>query len=311
MERRTGGAAVLALVAASLLWGTTGTAASLLPAEVSPLATGAATMGVGGALLFLVTARGAVAVLREREPRRWALIGAVGVVAYPLTFYPGMHLAGVAIGNVVALGSGPLFAALLEWMLERRRPTARWAASTVLAIAGIALLGASRLAEAGHRQESGAGEQPLAGIGLALVAGLAYALYSYASTRALAVVDAGRPSRDVMGAMFGVGAIPLLVLLAAIGAPLLHEASSIGIAAYLAIGPMLVAYLLFGIALRRVSSSTATTITLLEPVVATVLAVTVVGERLSPLGWVGMACVLAGLVLLVTARRGSGAARHA
>jgi len=55
--------------------------------------------------------------------------------------------------------------------------------------------------------------------------------------------------------------------------------------------------------LRSVRSSTATTITLLEPVVATVLAVIVVGERLSLLGWAGFALVLVGLAVLVTARR--------
>jgi DME family drug/metabolite transporter len=37
-------------------------------------------------------------------------------------------------------------------------------------------------------------------------------------------------------------------------------------------------------------------------VVATILAVTVVGEHLDPLGWIGIALVLAGIVTLVTAR---------
>ena len=46
-----------ALVLASVLWGTTGTAASFLPDDVSPLAIGASTMTVGGALLFVVSLR--------------------------------------------------------------------------------------------------------------------------------------------------------------------------------------------------------------------------------------------------------------
>ena len=99
--------------------------------------------------------------------------------------------------------------------------------------------------------------------------------------------------------MFG----PPWVLLVT-GGPLLQSWNTIGIAAYLAIGPMFVAYMLFGIGLRSIRSSAATTITLLEPVVATVLAVVVVGERLAPVGWVGLGLVLAGLTVLVTARRG-------
>ena len=137
---------------------------------------------------------------------------------------------------------------------------------------------------------------------LALLAGLAYALYTYASGRA--VRTGTHPSRGVMGSMFGVGAVALLPVLLITGAPLLQSAQTVGIAAYLAIGPMFLAYLLFGIGLRGIPSSTVTTITLLEPVVATVLAVLVVGERLALVGWVGFALVLAGLTVLVSARRG-------
>ncbi|MEO8261957.1 MAG: EamA family transporter [Pseudolysinimonas sp.] len=300
---------VFALVLASLLWGTTGTTASFLPDDVSPLAVGASTMGIGGLLLFAATARASIAVLRDPVARRWVLIGAVGVVVYPLAFYAGMDLAGVAIGNVVALGSGPAFAALLERLVERRRLSTRWAVSTALAVLGIVLLAVGRDVDA-------AGDRGaiVTGVVLGLFAGLAYALYTYASSRAIRGTPAiqgtvelqaqAQPSRGVMGAMFGAGAVLLLPVLVVTGAPLLQSPGTVGIAAYLAIGPMFIAYLLFGIGLRSIRSSTVTTITLLEPVVATVLAVTIVGERLAPIGWVGLVLVLAGLGVLVSARRG-------
>ena len=41
---------ILAIVIASFLWGTTGTAAQFAP-EISPLAIGAFAMGIGGVLL--------------------------------------------------------------------------------------------------------------------------------------------------------------------------------------------------------------------------------------------------------------------
>lgn len=287
---------IVALLLASLLWGTTGTVATFLPAAASPLAIGAATMGIGGALLFLTAPRRSWGVLRDAGIRRFVLVGGVGVVVYPLAFYSGMDLAGVAIGNVAALGSGPVFAAAIELVAERRRPDARWVVSTALAVAGIALLAAGRIG--GGAEASG--RSTLLGVALGLLAGLAYATYTYASSRA---IRAGAPSRGVMGGMFGVGALPLLAVLGILGAPLLSSAASIGLTAYLALGPMFVAYLLFGVGLRSVRSSAATTITLLEPVVATVLAVTVVGERLAPHGWAGFGLVLAGLAVLVSARR--------
>ncbi len=287
-----------ALVLASLLWGTTGTAASFLPANVSPLAVGASTMTLGGALLFATSARSSWAVLRDATSRRWVAIGALGVVVYPLAFYASMDLAGVAIGNVVSLGSGPVFAALLERVFEKRRLSALWLGCTGGALVGILLL-----ALGGHGA-AGSGGAVVPGILLGLLAGLAYALYTWASSRA---IQSGQPSRGVMGSMFGLGAVVLLPVLLVFGGPLLQSTLTIGVAAYLAIGPMFLAYVLFGIGLRTLRSSTATTITLLEPVVATILAVAVVGERLDPLGWVGLVVILLAITVLASARRPSTA----
>lgn len=301
-------AALLALVIASVLWGTTGTSASFLPGDVSPIAVGASTMGIGGLLLFVTAARSAIGVLRDATPRRWVALGAIGVVVYPLAFYAGMDLAGVAVGNVVALGSGPVFAALLEWLFERRPLSPRWTVATGLAVAGIAALAIGRAlagSTGGHGGAGATGASPVLGIAVALLAGLAYALYTYASSRAM---RAGGRSRPVMAAMFGLGGVALLPVLVVVGAPLLQSPATVGIAAYLALGPMFVAYLAFGVGVRALPSSTVTTVTLLEPVVATALAVLVVGERLAPIGWVGIALVLAGLGVLVSARRGPRAA---
>jgi len=295
----------IGLVLASVLWGTTGTAASFLPDGVSPLATGSATMAIGGALLLLVSVRGAVRALRDPDARGWIALGAIGVFVYPLAFYSAMDLAGVAIGNVVALGSGPLFAAILEWSIERRRPTRRWGAATAIALVGILILPLGA-----DDADAGRGDLTV-GVLLGLLAGAAYALYTYASSRAIAT---GHRGRSIMGAMFGLGAVLLTPVLLSTGAPLLRSGETIAITAYLALGPMFVAYLFFGSALRVLRSSTATTITLLEPVVATVLAVVVVGERLTSLGWFGIALILAGVAIIATATRetatraGSGAA---
>ncbi len=283
-----------------MLWGTTGTAASFMPADVGPIAIGAVTMCVGGLLLFISSASGALAALRDRTARRWLALGALGVFVYPLAFYSAMNLAGVAIGNVVALGSGPVFAALLEWAFERRRPTRRWLLCTCVAVAGIVLLAAL-----GHARSGPVHPWVLPGVALGLLAGLAYALYAYASSRALAV---GHGGRAVMGGMFGLGAVLLLPVLLLAGAPLLQSGRTLGIAAYLVIGPMVLAYLLFAVGLARLRSSVATTITLVEPLVATVLAVAVVGERLTVAGWAGLALILAGVAVMATARLpGNGA----
>lgn len=289
---------MLALVVASLLWGTTGTAASFLPDDVNPLAIGASTMGIGGVLLFLTAPRVSFRALALPEARRWLLIGAIGVFVYPLAFYVSMDLAGVAIGNVVSLGTGPVFAAILEWGIERTRLSRLWAACTAIAVIGVALLAVGGHG-GGSAASAGAGSVVL-GVLSGVLAGAAYALYTYASSRA---IRAGAPSRAAMGAMFGVGAIGLMPVLITLGAPLTQSLGSLGVAAYLALGPMFVAYVLFGIGMRTLRSTTATTITLLEPLVATLLAVVVVGERLDPVAWLGLGLILVGVTVLATARR--------
>ena len=295
MEQRTATrAALFALVVASILWGTTGTAASFLPAAVSPLAIGASTMGVGGLLLFVFSAPSSMAALRDPVARRWLLLGSLGVFVYPLAFYSAMSEAGVAIGNVVALGSGPIFAAVFEWLWERHRLSARWAVCAGTAIVGIALLSTGRVTTPAE-----SANVPF-GLALGLLAGLAYALYTYASSRALAAAHSGRA---VMGGMFGIGAVLLAPVLLVTGAPLLASAHTVAIASYLAIGPMFLAYLLFGFALRAIRSSVATTVTLIEPFVATLLAVLVVGEVLQWSGWAGLCLIVLGVTLQFSARQ--------
>ncbi|TQO21171.1 DME family drug/metabolite transporter [Rhodoglobus vestalii] len=287
--------APFAIVGAAALWGTTGTAASFFPENVSPLAIGAVTMVGGGILLFFARFHQSRAALRERALRPWLLLGAVGVFVYPLAFYSSMDLAGIAVGNVVSLGTGPVFAALLERVIERRRLSMLWKITTSLALAGIVLLTIG----GGNARNGGGGESLVAGVMLGLLAGVSYALYTYCSTR---VIRAGHTSGATMGAIFGVGALGLLPVLAIFGGPLVQSGVSIGTASYLIIGPMFIAYILFGIGLRATSSSTATTIALLEPVVATLLAVIIVGELLAPLSWAGLALIFLAVSVLSTAR---------
>jgi DME family drug/metabolite transporter len=61
---------------------------------------------------------------------------------------------------------------------------------------------------------------------------------------------------------------------------------------------MFAGYVLFGWGLARVRASTATTVSLAETVVAAILAVVIVGERLPVLAWAGAALVAGSLFVL-------------
>jgi DME family drug/metabolite transporter len=283
---------VAGVLVAAVLWGTTGTAATFAP-DVSAVAIGAVAMGLGGLLQALVAAphiRRGWSQLRERWP--WLLSGAVAVAIYPLAFYGSMRLAGVTIGTVVSIGSAPLLSALIESRFDGLRLGARWRIGAALGLVGMGLL---CLAETGPHAGVGSTTQVLQGVAMGLVAGLAYAFYSWSARR---LMQAGIPSRAAMGATFGVGGVMLMPVLLLTGAPLLESVGNAAVGLYMALVPMFLGYLGFGYGLARVPASTATTITLFEPVVAALLAVVVVGERLPLLGWAGIALVIACLVCL-------------
>lgn len=277
--------ALFALLASCLMWGTTGVVASFMTPDVSTLAIGAFTMGVGGAILAAITWRDVRQALSIREARGWILRGGLGVLVYPLAFYTGMDLIGVAVGNSIALGSGPLFAGLIEWVATKKPPAARWFVALVVAGIGLVFVAIAR---------GGEGGGSLAGIGFGVVAGVAYALYSVSGSR---VIVAGANFRGAMGAVFGAGAIPLLAVLAVTGAPLISDGWNLARGGYLALGPLVLAYLFFGFALTKVTAATATLVTLLEPAFSVILAVIILGETLPPIGWWGTALLIVGVVI--------------
>lgn len=277
-----------AVLLAAALWGTTGTAAAFAP-DVPAAAIGAAAMGGGGLLQALSATHSMMRFRREivRQKVFW-IAGAVAVAVYPLAFYGSMRLAGITVGTVVTIGSAPLLSALIEYVFDREKLSVRWMAGAVLGVSGMVLLS---LAE----RHSAAGPHVLAGMGLGLLAGLTYALYSWTARK---MMLAGTAPKAAMGATFGLGAVLLLPVLLMTGAPLLASWGNFAVGLYMAFVPMFLGYLAFGFGLARIAASTAITLTLFEPVVAALLAVMVVGERLSGQGWLGIVLILLCLICI-------------
>jgi DME family drug/metabolite transporter len=287
---------IVFVLVAALLWGTTGTAAAMAPG-VGPLAIGAAAMGIGGLLQAAATSR-VIFTHRRALTAQWrtVMVSAGAVAVFPLAFYSSMRLAGVAVGTVVSIGSAPPAAAVIERLVDHQPLSRGWALGTTVGVSGVLALA---LAHPGPVTTTTT-TQPVPGIALGLLAGFTYALYSWGAAR---VMRRGLPSRPVMGAVFGLGGILLLPVLALTGAPIITSGSNLAVAAYLAIVPMFLGYLLFGRGLATVAASTATTVSILEPAVAALIAVIVLGEHLPPIGWLGLGLLFASLVITATNTR--------
>ncbi|OII22252.1 EamA family transporter [Curtobacterium sp. MCBA15_013] len=109
--------------------------------------------------------------------------------------------------------------------------------------------------------------------------------------------------RGLVGAVFGLAAVPLVVLAVVGGQASLGVAANWPVFLYLALVPTVLGHSLYAVGLRSVSASVATLLSLFEPVVAAVLAVLVVGEHLGAGGWVGIGLVVVGLAVLAVPER--------
>ncbi|MFE1440491.1 DMT family transporter [Streptomyces sp. NPDC058739] len=278
------------ILVSAVLWGTTGTASSLAPADAPAAAIGSAGLALGGLLLFL-TSRGARSLpgACTRRERRLLTLGALAVAGYPLTFYPAVARTGVAVATVIALGSAPVFTGLLAWATGRARPTARWTAATAAAVLGCALLVLGP-ALSGHGTPVDA-----AGVALAACGGLSYAVYALIGG---GLITRGHSSDAVMGVLFGAAGLLVVPLVLCVGTDWLLSGRGAAVAGYLAVFTVYLAYRLFGHGLRRTTASVATSLTLAEPAVAAVLAVGVLGERLPAASWCGLAVLASGLIAL-------------
>jgi DME family drug/metabolite transporter len=281
----------LQVLLAAVCFGTTGTAQALGPAA-SPVAVGAARIVLGGALLVSIARAMGVRIPR---PDRTVLVIAVGVCVYQLSFFAAVKLTGVAVGTVVAIGSGPAAAGVLGRIVNGERLTGRWAMATLCAAAGVALLAGD-----------GGGTVDPAGVGLAIIAGVGYATCTVLSRR---LIVEGAAPEGVMAAGFGGAAVLLIPVLAVAGPGFLATPGGLGLALYLGAIPTALAYVLFSRGLRSLTSGETATIVLVEPVTAAALGVVALGEQASVTAGIGAALVLAGLaVLAVPVRRGGARA---
>jgi DME family drug/metabolite transporter len=282
------------MLAAAVLFGTTGTAQAFGPATANPLSVGAVRQVVGGSVLLVIVVVWWLRVHGRRLPRwsgkvGWLLVAGACVMAFQATFFFGTRSNGVAVGTVIALGSSPLFAGLFEWLLGSR-PDRRWLEATAVAVVGILLL-------------SGAIGQAVAlqpaGVLASLVAAAGYAGYAVSAGK---VVQQGVSAVPATAAIVGTSGLIGAAVLPFTDNSWLAEPRGLAVALWMGAVTVVVAYLLMGAALRHLPSSTAMTLGLAEPLTAATLGVAVLGETLTLLQLTGVLLVLGGIVIAGTGK---------
>jgi DME family drug/metabolite transporter len=279
--------AIGSVVLAGLLFGTAGTAQALGPNGTTSLGVGTTRLLVGGiALLAAVAIRrgggGLISMLRVWRSRAGLFAGASTAV-YQVCFFASVQQTGVALGTLVTVGSAPIFAGLLSWVVLEHRPSSGWVVATAVCLVGLILL-----------TDEGLGAGQPAGIALALVAGLAIATFNVPAKQ---LMNRGVPLLDLLAGTFLLGAALLLPFLLMQPLSWISTADGALLAIYLGVVTMALANALMAFGLQRLTPGPVTTLMLADPLTATILGVMVLGETLAPSAEIGLALVFVGLVL--------------
>ena len=277
---------VVLVLMASVLWGTTGTAHSFAPEGMAPFWVGALRLAMAAAFFMVLGRWLQGAAPRGSIQRTRLVLCAACMVTYNMAFFAGLQHTGVGLGTAVAIGSSPVWAGLLQALLQRRWPSVLWWLGTAVGVLGGLVL---TMGKGASMQAS------LPGLLPCLLAGLAYGAYAVLSQPLILQAGVWRINAWVF-ALAALVALPIAAVLG--GAP---QANTQGwaVVVYLGVVATGAAYLLFSIGLRTISAATSVALSKFEPITAFVLSIVIVGETPNWLAVAGLALVLLGLWLVV------------
>ncbi len=276
----------LMIVLGAILFGTTGTSQYFAPDGIDPAATGALRLAIGSPLLCLLalglrpqSLKGTLSL-----PRIPLLFCVAGVTIYQLCFFKSVHLTGVAVGTLVAIGSAPIVAGIAGYVLLGEVIGLKWCLAAVLTLSGCALL----VLPGGNITVDPTG------VALAFAAGGGYALVLLASKRLLA----NRSPLVLMAVVLTIAALVLSPKLIVADWQLWLTPRGIGVALWLGIAATGLSYLLLASGLSGTPVSSAALLTLAEPLVACMLGIMVIGEDITVFSFAGMVFIFGGLILV-------------
>lgn len=278
----------LFVLLAAVLWGTVGTTQTFLQVGISSFSVASIRSLIGGGILLVIAL-----FLRKINfanwSWKWTIAAAILIALFQSTFFTSVRYTGVAIGTVVTIGSSPIFAGICEWFMFKNRPSRVWVVATLFAIIGVILL---------FMHTGDAVIDPV-GVGLALIAGLIFALYTNVSKKLMEKEEA----LPAVAMTFTICAIILLPFAAQDGFGWLKVSNNLWPMLFMALAATSVAYILFLFGLQKISSSSAVTLSLAEPLTAAMLGVFIIKEVLTITSWLGIFLILSGIIALTFASR--------
>ena len=283
----------LALLLVQLFFGGFHVVAKAVLAQMEPLALAAIRVAVASPILAVMAWRHDRVLPAAREMPRLALLGSLGIFANQILFITGLKHT-TATNASILMTSLPVFAVATAAILGIEKIGPRRLAGIVLSVAG-ALVMVNPL-----RFEGGQGAA--LGNTLILLNALAYALFLVLQRPVLARI----PWRTLIAWSFLWGGAGIVIVgtpaLARLDWAAVPAGTWLGVA-YIILFATVFAYAVNTWAVRRSSPALVAAYGTLQPLVATLLAATFLGERFGWVEGIGFALIVAGLFQVSEARR--------
>ncbi|MBJ6749213.1 DMT family transporter [Geomonas anaerohicana] len=282
---------LLLIMLAAVLWGTVGISTNIIYklAATNPLSIGFFRLTTSlPVLFFMCWVRLGTQMFRVScgDLALMALIGLLTAL-YQVCFFGAIARTGVAVATVVTLCTAPVMVAVVSAAFARKRTSRTMLAALAGSLSGTSLLVLFQEQSNSYGADAG-------GIGLALVSAFCYGMMTIFSQK----MAARRDPFQSLAISFSLGAAMLFAFAHSRGIVTTYTPQAWMLLVYLGTIPTALAYVLFFNGMRSTSATAASISTLVEPMVATLLAWFLFGERCTPVGFLGIALLAGSLLLL-------------
>jgi DME family drug/metabolite transporter len=282
---------------AAILWGTIGVATQTIYAidSTTSLFINLARMVVATPLLFVAcwyVVGQTMFQIRRRDLLIMLLTGTLLAVSHA-AYFAAIRYSGVTIATLLTICVAPLVVTGLSVLLKFETLTRRIVLALVFALVGSVLL-------VGLHAPDGTQSSLLTGTLFSLMAAATYG----------SVIICGRflaadyHPLQVTTVSFGVGTLVLVIINLLSGIVVVHTTQGWLLVLYLGLVPTAFAYWLFQMGLRSVSASAASIVSMLDPLVAALLAWLLFGETLPLTGIAGAILLILSIFLLSADKHG-------
>jgi drug/metabolite transporter (DMT)-like permease len=233
----------------------------------------------------LASQRGAI----RAEWRRVLLLGGLGVAAFSMLLYLGLHRT-TAVNGLLVQAAQPSLTMVAMAALHGERPTLRMVAGLVLSLAGVAVI------VAGGTPQALLALSPNPGDLLILGATLVYSVYTILLSR-LSLRDpvVAAAAIFIAGSMW---LAPAYTAELATGHRIAVTPAAVAVILYTALFASCLAYIAYNRSVTLIGPTRAGSVTNLMPIFGTLLATSLLHERLHGYHLLGIALVVGGVVLV-------------